>query len=307
MKLKESITAPIAVFISYILYVVCYRTPWVRDALLRSGNYDLLSGVVLELMILLIPALVYAKIKGQGYSSEMHFASLRPTGSIFALCLTLIAVCGVILIDIFYTATGIVHSKFLLTETYRMTLPDRDLSVVLRCMNYAVIPAIAEELLFRGILVTEYRKSGVGVAVLFSSLLFSLSRFDLLELPIYFFLGVLLCLIYYVTRSLPLTIISRLAINLVIFYFEDAAWTLILKRANFVFLVCFCTILILLAATLALSEAQRIYYTRGIDADKTPPEWTLPEKARIRLLTAALSPTFLLCVGTFIAVIAMGL
>lgn len=307
MKLKESITAPIAVFISYILYVICYRSPWVRDALIKSGEYDLLSGVVLELMILLIPALLYAKIKGQGYSAQMHFASLRPTGIIFALCLTVIALCGVILLTLFYTGTGIVHSKFLLTETYRINLSDRDLSVVLRCMNYAVIPAIAEELLFRGILVTEYRKSGVGVAVLFSSLLFALSRFDLLELPIYFFFGVLLCLIYYVTRSLPLTIISRLIINLMIFYFEDAAWTLILKRANYVFLVCFCTILILLAATLALSEAQRIYYTRGLDAEKTPEEWTLSESAKIRLLTATLSPTFLLCVATFVAVIAMGI
>ena len=113
MKLKDTITAPIPVLVSYGLYIACYRTPWVRDALLRSGNYDLLSGIVLELMILLIPALLYAKIKGQGYSAEMNFASLRPSGSIFALCMLLIMLTGVILIAMGYTVTGIAHSKYL--------------------------------------------------------------------------------------------------------------------------------------------------------------------------------------------------
>lgn len=303
MKIKETITAPIAVLVSYILYAVCYRSPWVRDALLRSGDYDLLSGVVLELMILLIPALMYAKLKGAGYSVEMNFAALRPSGLIFALCMLIISLTGVILIAVGLTGSGLVHSKYLLTDTYEMVLSDRDLSVFLRCMNYALIPAIAEELLYRGVLVTEYRRSGVGVAVLFSSALYALSQFDPVELPVYFFIGVIFSLIFYVTRSLPVTIAARLVFNLLVFYFEDAGWTLILKNANSVFLVSFCAILFLLAAALALSEAQRLYYTRGIDGEKTPEEWKLTESLKLRLLTATLSPTFLLCIGVFIAVI----
>ena len=303
MKIKETVTAPIAVLASYILYAVCYRSPWVRDALMRSGDYDLLSGVVLELMILLIPALTYAKLKGTGYSAEMNFASFRPSGLIFALCMLVISLTGVVLIAMTLTATGIVHSKYLLTDTYGMALSDRDLSVFLRCMNYALIPAVAEELLYRGILVTEYRRSGVGTAVLFSSVLYALSQFDLTELPAYFFIGVIFSLLFYVTRSLPITIAARLVFNLLIFYFEDAGWTLILKNANFVFLMSFCAILFLLATALSLSEAQRLYYTRGIDGEKSPPEWKLTESRRSRLLTAVLSPTFLLCIGTFVAVI----
>ncbi|MBQ8696081.1 MAG: CPBP family intramembrane metalloprotease, partial [Clostridia bacterium] len=261
------------------------------------------SGIVLELMILLIPALMYAKIKGQGYSAKMNFASLRPTGSILALCALIIALTGVILIAMGYTATGIAHSKYLLSDTYGMLLPDSEQDVFLRCMNYALIPAVAEEILYRGILVTEYSESGVGHAVFFSSLLYALSSFNALEAPVYFFIGVIFALTYYVTRSLPLTIITRLIFNLLIFYFEDAAWTLILKNANSVFLFCFCLILLLAAAVLALSEAQRLYYTRGIDGEKAPAEWSPGESLKARILTATLSPTFMLCIGIFVAVI----
>ncbi len=303
MKIKETITAPLLVLTSYIFFAACYVFPWVRDALLRSGNYDLLSGIVLELMILLIPALLYAKLKGAGYSVSMHFAALRPSGSIFALCMVIIALTGVVLLAMGLTGAGIVHSKYLLTDTYHMGLPDRDLSVFLRCMNYALIPAVAEELLYRGVLITEYSGSGAGTAILFSSALFAMSQFELNELPVYFFLGVVFSLIFYVTRSLPLTVLSRLIFNLLIFYFEDAGWTLILKKSNFVFLVSFCAILFLLAAALALSEAQRMYYTRGMDGEKTPKEGKLTESLKVRLLTAALSPSFLLCIGVFVAVI----
>ena len=305
MKLKETVTAPIAVLASYILYVICYRTPWVRDALLRNGEYNLLSGIVLELLILLIPALLYAKLKGQGYSAKIHFASLRPSGSILAFCILLIALCGILLIAVGYVASGIIHSKYLLSETYAMLLPERELSVFLRCMNYAIIPAVGEELLYRGILVTELSGGGVGLSIIFSSLLFACSRFDLVSLPVYFFVGLCLSVLFYTTRSLPLTIITRLALNLLIFYFEDAAWTLILKRANFPLLICTAAILLLFAAFLALSEAQRLYYLRGMDGEKTPAEWKLTESRKVRLLSLLLSPSFILCLVTFALVISL--
>ena len=77
----------------------------------------------------------------------------------------------------------------------------------------------------------------------------------------------------------------------------------ILKKNNFVFLLCSCIILLLLAVVLALSEAQRLYYQRGLDGEKTPEEWKPAEDLKTRLLSVVLSPAFLLCIGGFAAVV----
>lgn len=296
MKIKETVTAPIVVLITYTLYAGCFATPIAANALSQYDDYSLISGVVLEILVLLIPALVYAKCKGVGYSASMDFASFKPAGLIFILCMLVCALAGTVLISMGMYWCGIADGKYLLTDTYALAISERTLPVYLRCVSYAVIPAFAEELLYRGVLFTEYRNSGVLVAVIFTSALFALGQFSLVELPVNLFIGAVFALTYYVSRSLPLTVICRLAFNLLVFYFEDAAWTLILKRSNLVFFICFCAIILLLGAALALSEAQRMFYTRAIDGEKTPAEGKLKESLGSRLATAVLSPTFILCV-----------
>ena len=66
---------------------------------------------------------------------------------------------------------------------------------------------------------------------------------------------------------------------------------------------CLCAVLFLLFLTLGLSEAQRIYYTKGTDAAQLPRRdkeekrpWTPA------FLSALLSPTFLICTAAFFAV-----
>ena len=302
MKLKETITAPIPVLITYLLYLGCFATPVARQALSRTGDYSLISGVVLEVLTLLLPALIYAKCKGVGYSAQMHFMRFSPSRLIFALCMLVFALSGVILLFMLLHGTHLIEAKYPLTDTYALALSERELPVLLRCISYAVLPAFAEEFLYRGVLFTEYRQSGIPAAMLFSSALFALGQFSPQRLPAFFLLGLASACVYYVTESLPTAVLFRLAFNLLVFYFEDAAWTLILRRANFVFFLCFCGVLLLLSAVLALSEAQRIFYTRALDGEKTPPEGKLKTGGGARLLAALLSPTLILCVAASIAI-----
>lgn len=104
----------------------------------------------------------------------------------------------------------------------------------------------------------------------FSAVLFAFGQFSLVSLPAFLFIGLLMGVIYYVSESFLLTVSVRLAFNILLFFFEDGAWSLILKRSNFVFFICLCAVLFLLFLTLGLSEAQRIYYTKGTDAAQLP-------------------------------------
>ncbi len=302
MKLKETVTAPIPVLITYLLYLGCFATPVAQNALARYGDYSLISGVVLEVLTLLLPALVYAKCKGVGYSAEMHFLRLSPSRLIFALCMLIFALSGAVLISMGLHGTGLSDAKYSLVDTYALALSERELPVYLRCIGYAVLPAFAEEFLYRGILFTEYRQSGIPAAMFFCSALFALGQFSLQKLPVFFFVGLVSAAVYYVCESFPTVVLFRLAFNLLVFYFEDAAWTLILRRANFVFFLCFCGVLLLLSAVLALSEAQRIFYTRALDGETVPPEGKLKTGAGARFGAALLSPALILCAAASVAI-----
>ena len=303
MKLKETVTAPFVVLITYGLYYVCFASRLAAQALDQYDEYSLISGIVLIVMTLLLPAVFYAKAKGVGYSAKMHFLTFRGSRVIFCLCMLVCLITGVILIAMTSHFLGFADGKYSLVQTYALRLSERELPVLYRCAAYAVLPAFAEEFLYRGVVLTEYKQSGFFISVGFSAVLFAFGQFSLVSLPAFLFIGLLMGVIYYVSESFLLTVSVRLAFNILLFFFEDGAWSLILKRSNFVFFICLCAVLFLLFLTLGLSEAQRIYYTKGTDAAQLPRRdkeekrpWTPA------FLSALLSPTFLICTAAFFAV-----
>lgn len=67
---------------------------------------------------------------------------------------------------------------------------------------FAVIPAVCEEMFFRGYLLRAYSSLGVWRAIIFNSLLFGLLHGSIIRLPITFTLGVVLSLLVLKTGSL---------------------------------------------------------------------------------------------------------
>lgn len=73
------------------------------------------------------------------------------------------------------------------------------MELVLNVLYVAAIPALVEELAFRGIALGLLRKYGDGFAILISSLLFGLLHGNLIQIPFAFFVGVVLA--YTVVRT----------------------------------------------------------------------------------------------------------
>ena len=118
--------------------------------------------------------------------------------------------------------------------------------LILAIFAVALIPAICEEFLYRGLVLNGLRKYGVWVSVLTSALLFSLMHMNLQQLPYTFILGVIFGLIVYYTRNIWLSIIMHFLNNataILIIYFiknnsTEFVWWHILVALGCVIVAC---------------------------------------------------------------------
>lgn len=79
----------------------------------------------------------------------------------------------------------------------------------------AVLPAIGEEVLFRGSMAKAYREKGYLFAILFSAMMFALMHGNPLQLIHQFFLGVVCAVVYFATKSLWASILLHFCNNLI--------------------------------------------------------------------------------------------
>lgn len=94
-------------------------------------------------------------------------------------------------------------------------------ALFLAIFTTALIPAICEEFLFRGLILNGLRKFGAVTAIGFSALTFSLMHMNLQQLPYTFVLGIIFGIIVYYTRNIWLSVIMHFVNNataLVIMY-----------------------------------------------------------------------------------------
>lgn len=77
----------------------------------------------------------------------------------------------------------------------------------------AVTPAVCEELIYRGVLYRNYRKSGLAVGLLLSGFLFGIMHMNLNQFSYAFVLGILLALVNEITGSVLPSVFLHLYIN----------------------------------------------------------------------------------------------
>lgn len=96
--------------------------------------------------------------------------------------------------------------------------------LVMLVLSGAALPAICEEFLFRGVMLTAFEDMGTKRAILFSSLMFALLHASLLGLPAEFITGMIICCITITSGSLYAGMIFHTLYNsivLVVDYFQQ--------------------------------------------------------------------------------------
>jgi len=256
VKIKNVHGAPILLIIVTVLLIA---SGYIDVSFLAIDGNAYLSAAVLEVLIFAIPSAIYARARGRKYITHLRLRLFKAVDlplMIWALGFMIFGGATLsffiyrIAPDLFTRSAGALFSQGtggVGTGIYAV-------------VSVAVLPAVTEEFLYRGIILTEYERNGVGLAVVLSSLTFSLIHFDLAKLPVYFFFGVVLALVLYATRSLFATIFIHIANNILVMFFDVYVYRAAMRQGGGIVMFMFiCTAAALFFAFLFFGAASNTY------------------------------------------------
>ena len=310
MKLKPSFSAPLLVLFIYIALIALDFIDY--GSMEKDGVY--LSLIVLQLLIFIIPGIIFCRLRGVGYSLKLNIKPFAPGKLGFILLCAMTLACGTMIIRFAQVyAAGITDFTFTLYDTY---LPEdmKDVgSILYVVITFAAIPAICEEFVFRGIMLTEYNEGGFGAvtSAVITSIMFAMLHFSLERLPMYFFGGIILAFAVYTTGSVLASMIIHFLYNLYGLFAEGYILTVIRNPENTFFFIFMVSVLFLMFMIMTVGEAERINYRNAVNGAETPKYIQKRQQTdsgamslqRLKLLAEAFfSPSFLLCILVFVII-----
>ncbi|MBO7310482.1 MAG: CPBP family intramembrane metalloprotease [Clostridia bacterium] len=273
------------------------------DVTLINRENEYFSVVILQMMIFLLPGAIWATFSGEKYIRHLRIRMFRPDCIFLILCAALAMITGGLLISLLFGGLDSLSESFSLYDTFISkddgTVPTK-LYLVLA---YAVLPALCEEFVFRGILCHEYERGGVLRAIVFSSLFFSLLHFDILNLPVYLFSGAVLALTLYCTRSIFGSILVHFLYNLFGLFgqpYMSSLYNFTGSSNFFIFIITFIFLVSSALFCMSASKLYRKYLYSGYTADYRRPIITDRAKFRDSYLDVIKSPSALCCFGIYI-------
>lgn len=304
MKTKPAFYAPLFVLVIYILLI---GSNYISGTIAENQDNVYLSLVVLQLLVFMIPGIFFCKLRGSGYVSKLNLRLFSPSkiGFILLSTATLICVSALIRLAQYYIA-GVTELMTVSYQSYVPMVSGNVTDAMYAVLAFAVLPAITEEFIFRGIVQSEYSENGCGVwcSIIMSALMFSMLHLSPSQTPVYIVGGICFSLIVYTTRSLPAAMISHMLFNIYGLFVERYVFNVIKSPESIVFIIFVLAGLTLLTGAMALGEAERCFYTAGMDGRATPSYVESRKKnnqTSIKIFSQALlSPTFLVCIVVFI-------
>jgi hypothetical protein len=141
--------------------------------------------------------------------------------------------------------------------------------IFLMVLAYALLPAICEEVLFRGILCAVYEQRGFLPSFVMSTLFFTLIHLNAAGIAVFMFSGAILWLLFYATSGLYVTIGIHFFYNLFCLFglpYISTYYGESFDPALFMFSV---TLIFLASATVFCASNAGIYRKREKTSDKS--------------------------------------
>ena len=268
---------------------------------LRDNPY--LASVVIQLLIFAVPSLFWCRIRGRELTPRLRLNLFRPRQLLYlwhaAVFMTSLSV---LLETVLYRLRpeGFVGSS--LVEYASFAMNDRLFDGVYLVTAFAILPALTEEFLFRGIVIGEYESLSPTVAVTVSAALFAMSHFSWVRFPIYFTAGLVLGAVLYASRSVLAPILVHALYNTAVLFGEKAALGIADKQnVSSLLLIMILAAAMLVSGLLMCFEAQNIY--KDYAEANLPSDYGRTGERRgafSHIAQAYFSPTFLLLVLVFI-------
>lgn len=177
----------------------------------NTHEKHMLLNMIVYVACLAVPAVLVALIGG---CRRNPFPSKRVSGGVLG-----IGVFGGMAIAIFAN----VVASWLMSCLTMLGIPEPEMpdllqptlvSLVLNIVSTAVLPALVEEMIFRGYILGTLRQHGDGVAIVLSAVLFALFHGNVLQIPFAFILGLVLAYLTVQTDSIWPAVLLHFSNNL---------------------------------------------------------------------------------------------
>ena len=294
---KPTFTAPLLVLVVGALSAAAQTL--LKNHAFGSKEELFLTYTVAEILVFILPGIVYVKLKKKGYAADMRLVSFGFSKLPLVLRMFFVMAVGAVLINLFSTGqafgAGLSRSATFLSGGEYLS----DARTILYVgLTLGVVPAFAEEFLFRGILLYEYRAYGAVTSVIVTSLFFAMMHFDFALFPYYFVSGLALGFTAYTARSAFAAATLHALYNLFALFALPLVLNFISLEAGVVVFY-LAGVFFLLFLMLALGECERLfagYSTSGMTSDKRVERKKLSYPPFLQIFT----PTFLVCLLLFV-------
>ena len=285
-----------------VIYALLVSSRYIDLDSLQMKDNIFLSMIILQLLIFVLPSVFYCKLRGKKVTKKLPFQKLSGHKVGFIISSFGVLVFGSALLQ---TATFYIfgaESQASMYQTYSPLGATSLTNIAYIIIALAIIPAITEEFVFRGIIQSEYSDYGVGVAILMSALMFAMLHFNLSQFIIYFFCGVVASYTVYITRSVFAGMVLHLLNNLYALFFESTIWNAIRSPNSLIFFLFVVTTLFIIFLMISFNGAEKILYISGVNGEESPPEAEKQEGGIKLLFEALVSPSFIACLLIFLIV-----
>ena len=300
-RIKPASAAPILILAVAGLTLAADLIP--PDSLgMRENPY--LAAVVIQILIFALPALFYCRLRGREFTPKLRLRPFRPSQLLYLWHAFVFMTSSAVLLSVLmYRIAPEAFSSSSASSAASFAMGSGFFDGLYVTVAFAVLPAVTEEFLFRGVVIGEYETLGVGIAVTASAATFAMAHFSAVRFPVYFAAGAALSAVLYATRSLIAPMLLHALYNAVILFGEKYILYIVDKQnVSMLLLVILLCAAAFLSAMLMCFEAQSIY--RGYAEENVPSDYAKsdPRSLFARVAEAYFTPAFLLLVLLFIIV-----
>jgi len=193
--------------IFYLLVMIVFLTVG------SSVQYKSLYGglLITEFILIMLPVLMYLKIRNYDFKSVLKLNSFKPVH--------ILIVFGIMFFGWYVSAFLGILTNYVLTRLVPELppfpiAPAMDFKdLIMQIMVIGVSAAIAEEIMFRGLILKSYEEAGTIRAVIFSGFLFGMMHLNPQNLLSTSFLGMLIALIVVRTNSIFMGMVAHFINN----------------------------------------------------------------------------------------------
>lgn len=294
-QLKPATKAPLLVLIIYCLLAASSALTFLWG---KDENSAYAAAIVIQILIFVLPTLFYSRLTSLSFTKKLNLRLFPPTKIVLILGLLGIMIFGSLTVSLLFgSIVGSVGGNTLSLSTGVSIAGMNPLFVI---FAFCIVPAVCEEFVFRGVLLSEYSAYGPTAAVILTSALFAMSHFSFAELPSRFFCGIVLAGALYMTKSIFAPMLLHLANNLVNVYLLPYVNAVVLQPRGALFSVFIVGTLFLACVILVLREGEAVYFEFAYDpAYAGRRDGRAPGKVDSALV-AFFSPTFVICLLFFV-------